>query len=87
MGRREEWREVLDAEVKRWSALSCEHLVSELHGLAAYEVEFGAGRYQVEVELLEETAEYLHVSIAVDDGELPASMCPVTRSFIRQKGV
>jgi hypothetical protein len=83
--RREEWRKVLDAEVKRWSAMSCSQLVSELHDLQAYEIEFDSKKYQVEVELLENTEQYLHVMVAVDDGSLPASIRPLTDSFIRQK--
>jgi len=85
MSRREEWRKVLDSEVQRWSAMSCEQLVSELRDLQAYEVEFESKKYQVEVELLENTGKYLHVAVAVDDGSLPASISPLTHSFIRQK--
>jgi hypothetical protein len=53
MSRREEWRKVLDSEVKRWQALSCEQLISELPDVQAYEVEFDSKMYQVEVEILE----------------------------------
>ena len=85
MSRRVEWQKVLDAEVKRWSAKSCEQLVSELSDVQAYEVEFESKMYQIEVELLENTDEYLHVRVAVDDGSLPASFSPLTHSFIRRK--
>jgi hypothetical protein len=37
------------------------------------------------VQLLENTEQYLHVMVAVDDGSLPASISPLTHSFIRQK--
>jgi hypothetical protein len=60
MTRREEWRKVLNAEVKRWSALSCSQLVSELHDSQTYEIESDCKKYQVEVELLENTEQYLH---------------------------
>jgi hypothetical protein len=40
MSRRKEWQKVLDSEVKRWSALPCGQLVSELHEAQGYEVEF-----------------------------------------------
>jgi hypothetical protein len=79
------WREVLDAEAQRWSALSSEQLLSELHDVQTYEVEWNARRYQVEVELLENTDTYVHVMIAVDDGHLPASISPVSTTFIRPK--
>ena len=85
MSRRKEWQKVLDFEVKRWSGMSCGQLVSELHELQVYEVEFESRRYQVEVELLEDTEKYLHVMVAVDDGSLPASLSPLTHSFICHK--
>ena len=87
MSRRAEWRKVLDSEVERWSGLSCAQLVSELRDLQAYEVEFDSKNYQVEVELLENTEQYLHFVVAVDDGSLPASIAPVSRSVIRQKAL
>jgi hypothetical protein len=87
MSRRAEWRKVLDSEVKRWSALSCAQLVSELRDLRAYEIEFDSKNYQVEVQLLEDTEHYLHFMVAVDDGGLPASIAPVSRSVIRQKAL
>ena len=85
MSRREEWQKVLDSEVKRWSAMSCEQLVSELPEVQAYEVELDSKQYQVEVELLENTEKYLHVMVAVDDGSLPASISPLTHTFICPK--
>lgn len=85
MSRRKEWQKVLDSEVKRWSAMSCGQLVSELHEVQGYEVEFESKQYQVEVELLENTEKYLHVMVAVDDGSLPASVSPLTHSFICPK--
>jgi hypothetical protein len=85
MSRREEWRKVLDQQVQHWSSLSFSQLASELRDLQAYEVEFESRKYRVEVQLLENTEEYLHVMIAVDDGSLPASISPETHSFIRRK--
>src|SRR5262249_10065118 len=83
MSRRERWQAALDAEIKRWSEKSCEQLRLELLGLQVYEVEFDSEQHQVEVELLESTPDYLHISISVDDGSLPASLRPTTGSFIR----
>ena len=80
-----ERQKVLDSEVKRWSTMSCEQLVSELHKIQAYEVQFESKQYQVEVELLENTDKYLHVMVGVDDGSFPASISPLTHSFICQK--
>jgi hypothetical protein len=85
MSRREEWRKVLDSEVRRWAARSWEQLVAELHEHQAYEVELDSKKYQVEVELLENTGTYLNVAVAVDDRSLPASIRPETRSFTCRK--
>jgi hypothetical protein len=86
MSRRAEWQQVLDAEVARWSGMSWEQLVTELHEVRAYQVEVESKRYQIEVELLENVADYVHVVVGVDDGSLPRSIVPLTHSFIRQKG-
>jgi hypothetical protein len=83
--RKEQWRPVLDAELKRWSAKSSEQLLAELGEVQAYETEFENRKYQVEVEILENTEKYVHVMVAVDDGSLPAAMSPLTESFIREK--
>jgi hypothetical protein len=81
----EQWRPVLDAESKRWSAKSYEQLRAELAEEQVYEVQFEGKSYQVEVTLLENTEKYLHVAIAVDDGSIPASIRPLTSSFICKK--
>ena len=60
-------------------------LIAELADGKAYEVEFESRKYQVEVELLENTPEYLNVAVFLDDGTLPASIVPVSHNFIRQK--
>ena len=65
--------------------MSCEQLLSALAGGQVYEVEFTSGKYQVEVELLENTEKYVHVLVAVDDGTVPASLSPLTYTFIRYK--
>lgn len=76
---------MLDSEVQRWSAKSCEQLVSELRDEQVYEVQLDSKKYQVEVEILEDTAEYVHVMVAVDDGSLPASLSPLTQTFVSSK--
>ena len=85
MSRKDEWRKILDPEVQRWSALSWQELVSRLQDIQCYEVKTDAKTYQVEVELLENTDTYVHIMVAVDDGTLPASITPLTESFIREK--
>jgi hypothetical protein len=85
MNRREQWKRVLRTEVDRWSSMSCGEVLSELRNRDIYEVVDGSKRYQVEVLLLEDTPEYLHVSIAVDDGSLPASILPASETFLCRK--
>jgi hypothetical protein len=85
MSGREEWHKVLRAELGRWSSMSCSEILAELKTRDVYEVIADSRQYQVEVVLLEDTPEYLHVSVAVDDGSLPASILPESDSFISRK--
>lgn len=85
VSRRNRWRPVLDAESERWSTKSYDQLKTELAEEQVYEVQFEGKSYTVEVILLENTEQYLHVMIAVDDGSIPASFCPLTSSFICRK--
>jgi len=85
MTRRERWRQVLDSEVKRWSALPYRQLLSELRDLQAYEVQLDSRSYQVEVEILENNANHLLVAVSVDDGSLPASIFPSSEVFVCPK--
>jgi hypothetical protein len=82
---RTEWQGILDAETKRWSSMSCDHLIAALRDVRAYEIEVDSKQYQVEVQLLENTNAYVHVQVVVDDGSLPGSIVPLTKSFICQK--
>jgi hypothetical protein len=85
MKRREQWPPVLEAEIKRWSALSFVQLTSQLADLRTYEVEFESKKYQVEVQILENTDNYVHVGVAVDDGHFWRAMRPLSSSFICRK--
>jgi len=85
MKRREQWQPILDTEVKRWEAKSCDQLIAELPDRQGYEVEFEGKQYQVEVQMLENTDKYVHVGVSVDDGSIPASFRPLSSRFIRQK--
>jgi len=85
MQQREQWRPVLEAELKRWSTKSCNELIAELADDRSYELEFEGKKYEVEVQLLENASEYVQVGIFVDDGSVPASFRPLSSSFIRQK--
>ena len=72
-------------ELARWEALTYEQLLVQLVDLQAYTVDNQGKTFQVEVELIENTLEYVHVIVAVDDGELPESITPQTDSFICRK--
>ncbi|MGC2193727.1 MAG: hypothetical protein WA628_03560 [Terriglobales bacterium] len=85
MNRRDAWRPVLEAQIKRWEAKSCERLIAELTDVVTYEVEFDGQRYQVEVQLVENTDTYVHVGIAVDDASFWEAVRPLSSSFIRNK--
>ena len=62
-----------------------QQLLSELKDVQAYQVKFDAKDYTIEVQLLENTDQSIHVSVAVDDGTLPASFRPLSDSFVREK--
>ena len=51
-----------------------------------YEVRRGAEVFQVEAEILIATADYVQVSIAVDDGVLPGALAPAGGSFVVRRG-
>ena len=85
MAYRKQWRAELDHELAVWSKKTPKQLILELPETKAYQVNVGNSTYQVEVDLLENTESYLHVGVGVDDGRLPASMFPVTDSFILSK--
>lgn len=85
MSRRKQWRPVLEAEVKRRGEKSCAQIVRELTDEQCYEVEFEGRKYQVEVHTLENTDQHVHVIVEVDDGSIPASLRPLSTSFILKK--
>ena len=62
-----------------------EQPISELSDEQTYEVEFESNKYQVEVQLLKNTATCVHAGVAVDYGGFWGSMHPLSSSFIREK--
>lgn len=85
MNRREQMKQVLDAESERWSSMAVDQLLDELREEKNYHVHSNSQAYQFEIQLLENTPAYIHVSLSVDDGRLLSSMFPMSTSFIRKK--
>jgi len=82
MNRRQEWQKILETEMQSWSALPYAQLIARLRTQTVYKVEQGSRTYQVEIDVLENTTEYVHVAISVDDGSIPCSFFPVIDNFI-----
>jgi len=72
----------LELQIDRWCAKSPEELVETLKWPVGYEQGSGDEWRQFEVQLLENTDDYVHVGIAVDNGSEELSRCPLTTSFI-----
>ncbi len=82
--KKEKLMKVLLEEKEKYIKKSFEEL-SQIKESITYECGKGDNWYQVEVQLLENLDEYVHVSIAVDDGGFLRSLSPYTDSFIKYK--
>ena len=71
----------LESELDEWTRIPFADLRNRLKNVCAYERGAAPNQYQVEVQLLESTPEYLHVSIGVDSGLLRAFR-PFSTSFM-----
>ncbi len=86
MTRRNTWNLVLALELEQWEAKPWPQLLHDLvDGNIAYEVTHDSKTYQVEADLVEDTPDFVHVCVAVDDGSLPESISPAFKSFVRKK--
>jgi hypothetical protein len=65
--------------------MTWEQLLAAVEVAQTYVVEFENMKYQVEVEVLENTEKFVHVAVSVDDGTLPASIHPLSESFMCMK--
>jgi hypothetical protein len=73
---------LLKAEVEKWSARTMEDLRKAL-GKGPYTDALSKSHFHVEVDLLEDSDDYIHVSVAVCHPDVPWScMHPLSRSFI-----
>lgn len=85
MSRRSDCQPALTQEVERWSKMPWKELLCALQDTHDYQVDFGGKHYQVEVQLLENTEDYVQVSVAIDDGSFSMSIHPLSCSFVTQK--
>ncbi len=77
-----DWLRVAADEVARWKAKSYADLRAALSDVVAYDREEPGGPYQIEVQLLEDRADYVHVLVSVCAPH--GFVCvPLSESFIR----
>lgn len=82
--KKNELKKVLSQEMERYRNKSYEELMG-LAELITYSLGSGNSFYQVEVQVLEKNDEYVHVSVAVDDGGFLRAISPLSQSFIVHK--
>ncbi len=69
-------------EALEWSRKPIEVLRQELNEATGYERDGDEGWLQCEVLLLEDEANYVHVSVTVDDGSARWARTPIGTSFL-----
>ena len=83
--KRSELREKLQLTLREWERRTCEELSQIRFPIV---IEHGASDgddyWDAELDLLEDTLEYLHISVAVSDGRWSAFV-PLTDSFLVRK--
>lgn len=78
----QELQAIVADEVLQWSKKSMHALRNELAEPIGYERWGSNGYLQFEAFLLEDTADYIHVGISVDDGSEEWSRSPLSSSFL-----
>ncbi len=79
---KEELRNLLDAEVRLWTAKPYQQLRDELADVVASQRGQDDGFHQFEVEMIEREETYVHVIVSIDDGSFRRAFSPLTRGFI-----
>jgi hypothetical protein len=79
---RKELSRCLRREVDKWAAESFDDLRRKLARAVHYRSMIEGQEYQVEAQLLEDTEDYAHVAVSVDDGTLARSVVPLSTSFL-----
>src|SRR6266576_4762935 len=79
-------RRCLDQEVATWCRRSYSTLRKDLEKLVTYTRGGGSSWYVVEVQLLENESQYLHIGVAVDDGRrVYRPLCNILPSLQRPR--
>jgi hypothetical protein len=81
----DEGRAVLEAAVRRWSRIPWDQIVGLLQDSQPYQVTFETRKYQVDVELLENTDAHIGLSVTVNDGASSQSTPPLSQIVIVSK--
>jgi hypothetical protein len=85
MRKRDKLREILAAEISRWSAMPYDELILQLQGECVYQVESESTQFHLDVQVLENTDEYVHVMVGIHDGSFWGFISPLSDSFITRK--
>jgi hypothetical protein len=78
----QELQALLSAELKAWAKKPLAQIVAELSDVQGYERGADDRWHQFEVMLVENTPEYIHVLISVDDGSISWACSPITSGFM-----
>lgn len=77
--------QLLSAEMQAWARKSIDQVITELSESQGYERGIDDLWHQFEVGLLENTPDYIHVGISVDDGSAEYARSPISSSFIMHR--
>jgi len=79
---KEEFKQLLLSEKKKYISKSFEELIS-MKEPVTYEIEIRGQKCQVEVFILERNAQYVQVSVNIDDFKFPKVIMPLSESFVK----
>ena len=65
--------------------MPCDELISQLQSECVYQIESESTQFHLDVQMLENTDEYVHVMVGIHDGSLGGFISPLSDSFIIRK--